>query len=83
MKTTETTNMTPTATDTSSRGGTYSITMDPIRARISSPRIAADRGYLTRILPAGFIVLPSLPPMFWLSQRLLRPVAADGAIAKS
>ena len=57
--------------------------MDLIRARISSPRIAADRGYLARILPAGFIVPPSQPPMFWPSQRLLRPVAADGAIANS
>ncbi|KAK0707315.1 hypothetical protein B0H67DRAFT_647512 [Lasiosphaeris hirsuta] len=44
---------------TLSRGGTkqrhINITMDAIRARISSPRLDGDVGYLARILPAGFI----------------------------
>jgi hypothetical protein len=59
-------------------------TMDPIRARISSPRTAADGGYLARILPAGFIMPPRQQPLMWEPpRRVLRPVAADSAIALS
>ena len=58
--------------------------MDQIRARISSPRTTAGSGYLARILPSGFIEPPILPlPVLNQPRRMLRPVAADSAIAIS